>query len=101
MNIILPRQPKEHYVYICARGGQCKRICNEYCLYTHDFFKSKLFHTAIKPVEPIKFIMDKKGEWYEIDFNWDKNLPEKLRATPERYCQHTYDWLCDYEGVLL
>ena len=36
--------------YICQRNNQCKKKCNNNCLYTSNFEKSKLYNAGIKPV---------------------------------------------------
>lgn len=78
-------------VYICARNNQCAKPCCNECYYTSDFFKSKLCHDKIKPKDPITFIKDLRGDFWEINPDWDKNLPESLRATPLTLIHRSYD----------
>ena len=83
--------------YICQRNGQCVRPCNENCLYTSNFFKSKLYHDSVKRVDCIPFIADKNGNYWEVDTNWDKNLPKEQRKVPEEMVGYYYQTLHKWE----
>ena len=82
--------------YICQRNNQCKKKCNDNCLYTSNFQKSKLYHTGIKPVS-IKLIKDKRGDYWEVDENWDHNLPVADRAFPEEIIEIPYQYISEIE----
>ena len=82
--------------YICQRNNQCKKKCNDNCLYTSNFQKSKLYHVGIKPVS-IKLIKDKRGNYWEIDENWDHNLPVADRAFPEEIIEIPYQYISEIE----
>lgn len=82
--------------YICQRNNQCKKPCHEDCLYTHDFKKSKLFYMDVKP-EKVKLIQDKQNNWYEVDFNWDKNLPVAYRKQPKKIIEVPYEYIAQIE----
>lgn len=78
--------------YICQRNGQCKKPCNENCLYTNDFKKSKLFNMTVKP-DNVDLIKDVNGNWWEIDWSWDNNLPDSMRKKPEEIIHVKYDYI--------
>lgn len=82
--------------YICQRNNQCKKKCNDNCLYTSNFQKSKLYHAGIKPVS-IKLIKDKRGDYWEVDENWDHNLPVADRAFPEEIIDIPYQYISEIE----
>lgn len=82
--------------YICQRNNQCKKPCNENCLYTRDFKKSKFFYMDVKP-EKVTLIQDKQDNWYEVDFNWDKNLPVTYRKQPEKIIEVPYEYIAQIE----
>lgn len=82
--------------YICQRNGQCKHPCNENCLYTSQWKKSKLFHSDVKP-EKVKLIEDTDGNWWEVDMNWDKNLPVANRKKPEHIIDVPYEYITQIE----
>ena len=82
--------------YICQRNNQCKKKCNDNCLYTSNFEKSKLYHAGIKPVS-IKLIKDKRGDYWEVDENWDHNLPVAERAFPEKIIDIPYQYISEIE----
>lgn len=82
--------------YICQRNNQCKKKCNDNCLYTSNFQKSKLYHAGIKPVS-IKLIKDKRGDYWEVDENWDYNLPVAERAFPEKIIDIPYQYIAQIE----
>lgn len=82
-------------LFICNRNNQCPHPCNEDCLYTSDFFKSKLYNDSIKPVTGVPFIQDQKGDWWQVDFYWKYNLPKKFRTNPEKYMSIDYMRLLD------
>lgn len=82
--------------YICQRNNQCKKKCNKNCLYTSNFQKSKLYHAGIKPVS-IKLIKDKRGDYWEVDENWDYNLPVVDRAFPEEIIEIPYQYISEIE----
>ena len=82
--------------YICQRNNQCKKKCNDNCLYTSNFQKSKLYHAGIKPVS-IKLIKDKRGDYWEVDENWDHNLPVAERAFPEKIIDIPYQYISEIE----
>lgn len=82
--------------YICQRNNQCPKPCNEHCLYTHEFKKSRLFHNDVKP-EVVDLIKDKEGDWWEVDWDWDKNLPESLRAVPQEIIHVPYEYIGQIE----
>ena len=82
--------------YICQRNNQCKKKCNDNCLYTSNFQKSKLYHAGIKPVS-IKLIKDKRGDYWEVDENWDHNLPIADRAFPEKIIDIPYQYISEIE----
>lgn len=84
--------------YICSRQGQCLKPCNENCLYTSDFFKSKLYHEQAKPSLPIDFLKDKRGDWWEVNWDWDNNLPKAHRSDPEELIHVPYDYLVQIEA---
>ena len=67
-------------LYICARNNQCVKPCSNECYYTSDFFKSKLYHDEVKPKE-ITFVKDLLGDFWEINPDFDHNLPETMIAT--------------------
>lgn len=78
-------------MYICAGQGQCKKPCSPECHYTSNFFYSRLYHEQVKPKAPVSFILDKYGDWWEVNFDWDKNLPDAYRKKPEELISYTYD----------
>lgn len=78
-------------MYICAGQGQCGKPCSPECHYTSNFFHSRLYHEQVKPKAPISFILDKYGDWWEVNFDWDKNLPDAYRKKPEELISYTYD----------
>lgn len=85
-------------IYICDRNNQCATPCENLlseCYYTTCFMKSKLYNNKIKPKEPITFIKDINDNFWEMnsDPNWDKNLPESMRATPLTLIHKSYDQL--------
>lgn len=82
--------------YICQRNNQCKKKCNDNCLYTSNFEKSKLYHAGIKPVS-VKLIKDKRGDYWEVDENWDHNLPVADRAFPEKIIDIPYQYIAQIE----
>ena len=82
--------------YICQRNNQCKKKCNDNCLYTSNFQKSKLYHAGIKPVS-VKLIKDKRGDYWEVDENWDHNLPVADRAFPEEIIDIPYQYISEIE----
>lgn len=82
--------------YICQRNNQCKKKCNDNCLYTSNFEKSKLYHAGIKPVS-VKLIKDKRGDYWEVDENWDHNLPVADRAFPEKIIDVSYQYIAQIE----
>lgn len=82
--------------YICQRNNQCKKKCNDNCLYTSNFKKSKLYHAGIKPVS-VKLIKDKRGDYWEVDENWDYNLPVADRAFPEKIIDVPYQYISEIE----
>ena len=82
--------------YICQRNNQCKKKCNDNCLYTSNFQKSKLYHAGIKPVS-VKLIKDKRGDYWEVDENWDHNLPVAERAFPEEIIDIPYQYISEIE----
>lgn len=82
--------------YICQRNGQCKKQCCEDCLYTSEWKKSRLFHTDVKP-ESVELIQDVNGRWWEVDRNWDKNLPKSMRKKPERIINIPYEYITQIE----
>ena len=82
--------------YICQRNNQCKKKCNDNCLYTSNFEKSKLYHAGIKPVS-VKLIKDKRGNYWEVDENWDHNLPVADRAFPEEIIDIPYQYIAQIE----
>lgn len=83
--------------YICQRNGQCVRPCDENCLYTSDFFKSKMYHDSVKRIDTIPFLADKQGDIWEVDMTWDKNLPKELRQVPELMVGYKYETLEKWE----
>ncbi len=85
-------------LYICDRNNQCKHQCYNYCYYTTCFQKSKLYNNKIKPKDLIIFVKDKRGDFWEINQDWDKNLPESLRATPLTLIYRSYDQLAKDAG---
>lgn len=82
--------------YICQRNNQCKKKCNDNCLYTSDFQKSKLYNAGIKPVS-VKLIKDKNGDYWEVNENWDHNLPVADRAFPEEIIDVPYQYISEIE----
>ena len=82
--------------YICQRNNQCKKKCNKNCLYTSNFQKSKLYHAGIKPVS-VKLIKDKRGDYWEVNENWDHNLPVVDRAFPEEIIEIPYQYISEIE----
>ena len=44
-----------------------------------------------------KTLLDKYGDWWEVNFDWDKNLPETLRKKPEELISYTYDQIIQGE----
>lgn len=82
--------------YICQRNNQCKKKCNDNCLYTSNFEKSKLYNAGIKPVS-VKLIKDKNGNYWEVDENWDHNLPVAERAFPEEIIEIPYQYISEIE----
>lgn len=82
--------------YICQRNNQCKKKCNDNCLYTSNFEKSKLYHTGIKPLS-VRLIKDKRGDYWEVDENWDHNLPVVDRAFPEEIIDVPYQYISEIE----
>lgn len=82
--------------YICQRNGQCKKPCSENCLYTSEWKKSRLFHADVKP-ESVELIQDVNGRWWEVDRNWDKNLPKSMRKKPERIINIPYEYITQIE----
>lgn len=82
--------------YICQRNNQCKKKCNDNCLYTSNFEKSKLYHAGIKPIS-VKLIKDKRGDYWEVDENWDHNLPVVDRAFPEEIIDVPYQYISEIE----
>ena len=82
--------------YICQRNNQCKKKCNDNCLYTSNFEKSKLYYAGIKPVS-VKLIKDKNGNYWEVDENWDHNLPVAERAFPEKIIDIPYQYISEIE----
>ena len=85
-------------IYICERKNWCERPCYDECYYTTCFMRSKLFNNKIKPKDSITFIKDKNGNFWEMDPNWDHNLPESMRATPLILIHRTYDQLAKEKG---
>lgn len=83
--------------YICQRNGQCVRPCDENCLYTSDFFKSKMYHDSVKRVDTIPFLTDKQGDIWEVDMTWDENLPKEMRRVPELMVGYNYETLEKWE----
>lgn len=84
-------------LYICARNNQCAKPCANECYYTTDFLKSKLYHDEIKPKE-ITFVKDLRGDFWEINPDFDHNLPELLRATSLTLIHKSYDQLAKENG---
>lgn len=84
--------------YVCTRGARCGRPCNEDCYYTRDFFKSKMYNDAVKPVGSIPFLKSKFGDWYEVK-DWNKNLPEIFRSIPQEVHYFSYDELLQVESI--
>lgn len=82
--------------YICQRNNQCKKKCNDNCLYTSNFEKSKLYHAGIKPLS-VRLIKDKRGDYWEVDENWDHNLPVVDRAFPEEIIDVPYQYISEIE----
>ena len=77
---------------ICARNNQCTKPCSNECYYTTVFPKSKLYlyHDEIKPKE-ITFVKDLRGDFWEINPDFDHNLPETMIATPVTLIHRSYD----------
>ena len=77
-------------LYICARNNQCTKPCSSECYYTTVFPKSKLYQDEIKPKE-ITFVKDLRGDFWEINPDFDHNLPEPMIATPVTLIHRSYD----------
>ncbi len=84
--------------YICQRNNQCPQKCGEDCRYTGDFWKSKLYHNPIKPIDVVKFLMDKNNNIWEVDMNWKYNLPVMFRKIPEIMVAYDYKTLENWEA---
>lgn len=76
--------------YICARNNQCAKPCSNGCYYTTAFLKSKLYHDEVKPKE-ITFVKDLRGDFWEINHDFDHNLPVTMIATPLTLIHRSYD----------
>lgn len=63
------------WIYICNRGDLCKHPCDKECFYTHDFFKSKVYRSLIKPATLTFAKTARKDidEWVQVDP--DKSYP--------------------------
>lgn len=83
--------------YICQRNNQCPQKCGEDCRYTNDFWKSKLYHETVKPINHIKFLLDKNNNIWEVDMNWKYNLPVMFRKIPETMVAYDYKVLENWE----
>ena len=75
--------------YICARNNQCAEPCSNECYYTTVFLNSKLYHDENKPKE-ITFVKD-LGDFWEINPDFDHNIPISLIATPLTLIHKSYD----------
>lgn len=84
-------------LYICARNNQCAKQCSNGCYYTTAFLKSKLYHDEVKPKE-ITFVKDLRGDFWEINPNFDHNLPVTMIATPLTLIHKSYDQLAKENG---
>lgn len=60
--------------FICARGGQCGRPCEEHCFYTSDFFKSKMYKNTVKDGGGVLLLKMKNGDWIEDDQKGSRDL---------------------------
>ncbi len=83
--------------YICQRNNQCPNKCGENCRYTNDFWKSRLYHESVKPVDMVKFLVDKNNNIWEVDMNWKHNLPVDFRKIPETLVAYEYKTLESWE----
>lgn len=83
--------------YICQRNGQCQTPCGEDCRYTSDFFKSKLYHDSVKRIDTIPFLVDKSDNLWEVDMDWEYNLPVMFRKQPEQLVGYKYETLNKWE----
>lgn len=83
--------------YICQRNNQCPRSCKEYCRYTGDFFKSKMYHDSVKRIDTIPFLVDRDGNLWEVDMDWKYNLPVMFRKQPEQMIGYKYETLEKWE----
>lgn len=84
-------------LYNCARNNQCTKPCSNECYYTTVFLKSKLYHDEVKPKE-ITFVKDLRGDFWEINPDFNHNLPEQLRATPLTLIHRSYDQIVKENG---
>lgn len=78
-------------LYICDRNNQCINPCRNECYYTTCFMKSKLYNNKIKPKDLITFVKDLRGDFWEINHDFDHNLPETMIATPVTLVHKSYD----------
>jgi hypothetical protein len=46
----------------------------------------------VKP-DNVDLIEDVNGNWWEIDWSWDKNLPDTMRKKPEHIIHVKYDYI--------
>lgn len=80
-------------LYICDRNNQCINPCRNECYYTTCFMKSKLYNNKIKPKDLIIFVKDLRGDFWEINQDYDQNLTISLMATPLTLIYKSYDQL--------
>lgn len=85
--------------YICARCGQCGKPCEDNCLYTSDFAKSKLRHDTIKPVKDVNFIFTVQGNWIQLDEDGKVRAPYKMIPKPYRILSASYDEILQTETM--
>lgn len=83
-------------LYICDRNNQCINPCRNECYYTTCFMKSKLYNNKIKPKDLIIFVKDLRGDFWEINQDYDQNLTISLMATPLTLIYKSYDQLAQY-----
>ena len=60
--------------------------------------KSKLYNNKIKPKDLITFVKDLRGDFWEINQDFDHNLTISLMATPLTIIYKSYDQLAKANG---
>ena len=56
-----------------------------------------MYHDSVKRINTIPFLVDVSGNLWEVDMDWEYNLPVEQRKKPEQMVGYKYETLSKWE----